>query len=501
MSNSITEKAISGVNWNFLNTFGTTFLSIIVGIVLARLLPPADFGLLGMAYIFISLATVFSTLGMGPAVIRFTNLTDEHIRVATTVTFTFGLLIFFLFYIFAPLISEFFKEEKLIKIIRVISILFLLQGLSSISDSILVRRIDFKSKLFIEVSAYIAGQGILSIVLAIMGYGVWSLVVGRLVTGAMISVLLIIKVPLKVKPLWRKKEFYELAGFGTGASFSNLVHYAAANVDYMVIGRYGDPTALGLYTRAYNLMSMPLGQVNNTLYNVVFSTYSAIQNDYNQLKNAFLRSIRSISFLLLPVLAAMIICAKYIILGLYGYNWGGAISAFQILCVAGLLKATLSFSGALALAIGKVYQELWRQVVHLVILTAGALYGVRYGIEGVGWAVVAAFAWLFISQGQLSLSILKLRWSDYFKTQIPGLINSLIISLVDIIFINLIEYSIPSVTIIIKFIILLVVSGITLLASLIWIPESIKGDSAGWIIDKYGRFIPSKIKTLYYRFN
>ncbi len=130
MSNSITEKAISGVNWNFLKTFGTTFLNIIVGIVLARLLPPADFGLLGMAYIFISLASVFSTMGMGPAIIRFSNLTDEHIRVATTVTVSFGISIFILFYFSAPLISEFFNVEKLVPVIRVISILFILQGIS-----------------------------------------------------------------------------------------------------------------------------------------------------------------------------------------------------------------------------------------------------------------------------------------------------------------------------------------------------------------------------------
>ncbi len=208
-----------------------------------------------------------------------------------------------------------------------------------------------------------------------------------------------------------------------------------------------------------------------------------------------------ISFLLLPVLAAMIVCAKYIILGLYGHNWGGAIAAFQILCIAGILKATLSFSGALALATGKVYQEVWRQLIHLTILATGAWYGIRFGIEGVGWAVVAAFLWLFISQGHLSLKILNLHWPDYLKTQIPGLINALIISLVDIMFINLIEFLIPSVTIIIKFVILFGISGITLASSLIWIPESIKGDSAGWILDKYERFIPSKIKKLYNRFN
>ena len=128
MSKSLTDKTISGLNWSFIGNNSMAVINIVVGIVLARLLVPRDFGLLGMTYIFTGLAELFVTLGMGSSVQRIKNLTKEHIRVATTITIISSIIVYFIFWFSAPNIAEFYKEDRLISIIRVLSSLFIIQG-------------------------------------------------------------------------------------------------------------------------------------------------------------------------------------------------------------------------------------------------------------------------------------------------------------------------------------------------------------------------------------
>jgi PST family polysaccharide transporter len=258
---SYTNRTITGINYNFLNIAGKTLLQFVSGIVLARLIQPKDFGILGMAYLFIGLANLFSSMGLGPAVIQKNNITNEHIRIASTLALTGGLLVYILFWFLSPYIAGFFNTQEVISIIRVISIIFIFQGLYSISYGLVIRDLDFKTIFIIETTSLAAGQGLASIILAIYGYGVWSLVYGRLITVFISCILFILKVRFPLKPLFKKKEAYELFSFGSGVSLANILNYSATNIDYLVIGKLLTPADLGLYTKAYNIMTLPLSQV------------------------------------------------------------------------------------------------------------------------------------------------------------------------------------------------------------------------------------------------
>ena len=501
MTKSLTDRTISGINWSFLNTYGISIVNIIVGIVLARLIPPQEFGLLGMTVIFTGLADLLVSLGVGPAIIRLKELNEEHVRVGATLTITASVLIYIIFWFASPYIAIFFNESRLVAILRVLSLLFIIRGVSRVSASLLTRALDFKNILIIELSSFTLGYAIVSVILAILGFGVWSLVIGRLLSGIISAILYLFKSHLPLKPLIRKKEFKDLAGFGSGVSLSQILQYASSNIDYIIIGKFLTPFKLGLYTRAFNLMTLPVDKISGSIYNVLFPSFSVVQSETEKLKTAYLRTVKTVTFFLFPVLAGMAVSAEYIIKGLYGLQWSGSIEVFRILCIGGILRATLGYSGAMAVATGRIFIEVSQQMVYLLILGSSALYLVQYGIEGVGIAVVLALTWMFIAQSWLAIKIIKSNWNNYLKSMIPGFINLLIMVASNLVIIFLIESFIPTAKNEIKLAFTLIINAVVFFIAIVFIPERIKGDTFNWLLEKYQRFVPAKFKKFYYRFN
>ncbi|HVO74140.1 MAG TPA: lipopolysaccharide biosynthesis protein, partial [Ignavibacteriaceae bacterium] len=426
MTKTLTEKTLSGLNWNFLNNYSNAVISTLVGIVLSRLLTPSDFGLLGMVLIFTGLADLFVTLGMGQSVIRIKDLTENHIRVATTLTILSSILIYLLFYFSAGLIADFYHEQKLISIIKVLSSLFIIRGVGTVSYGLLQKELDFKAIMIISIFVSLA-YGILSLILALMGLGVWSLVYGNIASSLTGCFMILRKFPVNLKPLFKRKEFRELASFGTGVSLSNILFYASSKSDFLIVGKMISSNALGLYNRAFNLMSESINKVTGGIYNVLFPAFASSQNDKQKLRMAYLRTIKTVSYIMMPLLAVMIVNAEYLIKGLYGAKWAEAIPVFRILAFAGILRITLAYSGAIAHATGRVYVEAFQQVVYFIILTGSALYMVKYGIEGVAVSVVTASIWMFIAQSYLAIKIIESTWKEFLAAMFPGIANLIVL--------------------------------------------------------------------------
>lgn len=498
---TLTDRTISGLNWNFVANNLLAVINIVVGIILARLLAPQDFGLLGMTYVFLGLAELFVTLGMGSSIQRVKNLTENHIRVATTTTIILGVVVYLLFWVSAVYISNFYNEIRLIPIIRVLSLIFIIQGIVTVSYGQIRRNLDFKYILKIDTLSMLLGYGFISSTLAFLGYGVWSLVYGRIASSIISALLTIIKVPVNLHPLFKKQEFKDLAGFGGGVSLSNLIFYASSNIDLLIVGKSLNSHFLGVYTRALNLMKESLTKVTGGIYNVLFPAFAAVQDNTEKLRTAYLRTIKTVSYFIFPLLSSMIITAEYIIKGLYGNKWSEAITSFQILAVAGILRTTLPYSGALAQATGRVYLEAFQQFVYFLILGASALYAVRFGIEGIAVSIVIASLWLFIAQSWLAIKIAASSWREFFESLIPGVSNMVIMASMNIILFILIEKFFHDMHSELKLVIVFVLNAILLILVIILLPCSIKGDTFSWLLEKYSRIIPSGFVKFYYAFN
>ena len=249
-------------------------------------------------------------------------------------------------------------------------------------------------------------------------------------------------------------------------------------------------------------MTNSIDRISGGMSTVLFPAFSLVQDQKEKLRNGYFRAVKTTAFFLFPVLASMIITGKYIINGLYGTKWNGAVAAFQILAFGGILRSTLGFSGTIAHATGRVYAEAGQQLVFLLILGGCAFYGIRYGIEGVAWAVIIALVWLFIAQSYLSIKIIEAGWKDFFKSLIPAIANMMIMIFINIVLVMLIEnYWGGTVRYEIKLLITVIINVIIFLSLIIFMPYSIKGDTFEWILERYRRFVPGIFIRMYYRFN
>lgn len=500
MSKSLTDKTLTGLNWNMLNTYANAVITTVVGILLARLLSPRDFGLIGMVVIFTGLANLFATLGMGQSVVKIKNLNEYHLRVATTITVITSIVIYIIFYFTAPLMAEFFREQKLISILRVLATLFIISGLSTVSYGQMQKELDFKGIMIISISSNCA-YGVISATLAILGYGVWSLVFGRVIASILSSIMTVNRYPLHWKPLIRKKEFKEVAGFGSGVSLSNILFYGTSNIDYLLIGRFINPYSLGLYTRAFNSVTEIIERISGGIYNVLFPAFALVQDEKEKLRKAYLRTIQTVSYILFPILFSAVVAGDYIIKGLYGSKWAGAINSFKILALAGVLSITLRYSGAVAYATGRIYAEVFRQLVYFLVLGVSAYYLIRFGIEGVAFAVLIARVWMFLALNYLAIQIVESSWKEFLKAFIPGTANSVIMILANVFLIFIIHNFLSAFPNEIELLIIVLIDAAVYLSAIVFMPASIKGDTSDWLIEKYRKYIPSKLVRFYFNFN
>lgn len=494
MEQSLADRTINGFNWNFAGQAAGIFFSLTVGVVLARLLFPSDFGLLGMTTIFSGFAAQFASLGIGAALIQRRLLTEYHIRVAYTLSILLGLLMTLSLWSLAYPISLYFSEPRVLWVFRFISITFLINGFSIVSMSLLRRAFKFKVLFYIDFASLIFGYAAISIPMAFFNCGVWSLVAGTISQSAVSCVLLLyFQKPAKSLLLTRNHAL-DLLTFGTGVSVNGILNYLAANVDYLIIGRYLSANTLGLYTRAYTLMALPLNRFALTFSTVLFPAYSEIQHDSQRLAQAYLRAINAVSLITFPILTAFAIGADYIILGLYGENWAGCIGVFQILCLAGMLKSVCHLAGTITQATGNIFYEVKRQFIYLFLLTVGSLIAVHHGIEAVGIAVIFGSTWLYLSMAQIAIRILAETWTSFFRAQLPGLAIAAIVGAADLLFIFLMDFYLTNVPSLVKLFLFSSTSILSFFLSLVLLPEQIKGDIPKWFAARYSNFVPNPIR-------
>ena len=486
-----THRTLSGVVWSFLRVFGQMVLTLVVNVVLLRLLAPADFGLLTSILIFIGFADLIASLGMGPALIQRSVLTEIHLRVATTLSLLMGTVLTLSLILLAPTVAGYFSEPRLVEPLRALAIGLWFTALAAPSRGMLVRAMNFRRLLVIELGSYSIGFAGVGITLAWLDYGVWSLVIGSLVTLILNALALIFSSPLSLPLSLARRETRELLGFGTGISLNSVTNYLAANVDYLVIGRFLGATPLGLYACAYRLIALPVTKIAATLSSAMFPSFAEIQTQRERLGRAYLRAVSATALATFPVLIGCIAAAEPIVVGLYGPAWSGASVAFQILSIAGMCKAVFHLAGPLSQASGRVYSEVWRQVLYLGILTGLCLLVVDSGIEAVAWAVVAGSLWMYLAMAHLALSVVGASWREFFVAQRAGLLIGLLVALVEVVLIALDAHLLrlaPAVLLVC----LVTGSALTAVASIIWLPRRLVGDFPAWIFSRYQDRLPAK---------
>jgi PST family polysaccharide transporter len=422
---TLRERAATGLNWRFVTQGVQMILQGGVGVLLARLLPPEDFGLVGLALIVINFGRMVSDLGLADAIVQHDELTRRHLRVGFTSSVALGLLLTGGLYLLAPSVAVFLRDARITPLLRFISVSFFLTGFSIVAEALLRRRMDFKRLMIVEVVSYGLGYGLVAITLALSGYGPWSLAWGTLAQSFVNAVVSYGLVRHPVRPLAALSELGELADFGVGVSLGSIANHLARKGDFFVIGRLLGAGPLGLYTRAYRTMKFPLSYSGRVLSKVLFPALSRIREDTARVKAAYEKTISMLSLVVLPVMVMMIVLAPELIVGLFGEQWRGTVLPLQILAAFGLFRTGYHVLAMFIKASGYVYRLFVFQLVYAVAVVGGTWAAATTGglpaaTAAVGGAILLMYVLVVAQANRLTGTSL----SRFLKLHVPSLLAS-----------------------------------------------------------------------------
>lgn len=418
---SLTRETVAGIFWVGFGRGGRVILQIVVLAILARLLTPADFGVVSAGLVVIGFSSIFSQLGFGPALVQRPNLERKHIQTAFTASVLFGLLVGVLIWLGAPLAAAFFRIDRVAPVLRVLAWTFPLKGLGVVSESLLQRDLRFRWLANRELASYGLGYGLVGVALAWNGAGVWALVGANMAQAALNTGLLILVRPPSVSLRVDRAAFQDLAFFGGGFTAAKIGNYVALQGDNLVVGRWLGPAALGIYGRAYQLMAMPAALFADVLDTALFPAMAKVQGESQRLTTAYRRGVSLIALVMLPASALLFTLAPELVYLLLGPHWSSAVAPFQILALGMLFRSSYKMSDSICRATGAVYRRAWRQGVYGALVVGGAWVGQRWGLPYVALGVLGALVINFLLMAQLSLNVSAMTWRSFFLAHAAAL--------------------------------------------------------------------------------
>lgn len=329
---SLKSSVITSLIWKFLERIGTQGVQFVVAIVLARLLAPADFGLIALVTVFIAIANVFVQSGLNTALIQKKNADNLDFSTVFYASLAIAALLYGVLFVCAPLIADFYNgQTKLIPVVRVLGLMLLLGAVSSVQEAYVARNMMFK-KLFYRSVGAIIPSGIFGVMLAYMGFGIWALVGQQLMNSSLMCIIMLFTVKWRPQFVFSFARFKGLFSFGWKLLCSALLDTVYRNIRDLVIGKLFTPADLGFYNRGDQFPKIIIGNINASIQSVLLPSLSTVQDDRPRLKSLARRSIKTSAFLILPMMAGLAAVAKPLTLVLLGEKWLPAVPFIQICC-------------------------------------------------------------------------------------------------------------------------------------------------------------------------
>lgn len=394
---TLKEKTTKGLFWSFIDQFSTQGIGFIIGIILARILNPSDYGMLGMLAIFMAVANTFIASGFGTALIQKSNRSQVDFSTVFLFNLVVAVLLYCILFIAAPFIASFYKLPELTLVTRVIGLNLIIGALAIVPRTILNINIDFKTQTKISIISIIL-SGSVGIIMASSGYGVWALIVQNILAAILQAVLLVYFIKWKPSFVFSSQSFNQLFGFGSKMMASALLDTIYTNIYSLVIGKRFSAADLGQYTRAQQLESFPASNITNIIQRVTFPVLCSIQDDQTRLIDAYRKLIKMAAFLIFPLMFLLVLVAKPLIIILLTDKWLPAVELFQILCFSGMLYPIHAINLNILQAQGRSDSffklEIWKKVSGVCIL----IITLPLGLKTMLWGQVASsFIALFMN--------------------------------------------------------------------------------------------------------
>lgn len=384
---NLKKQTISSMFWSFIGHFLVQFFNFIFILILARLLTPREFGLIGMIAIFTGFATIFGDLGLGAAIIQKLEITFLHIVSVFWINVLVGVLLTAIFIGFAPVISKFYGEPILYSLTILIAFNFLIRSFGVVPGNILTRDLKFKELALANIISILI-SGIVSIFLAWKGFGVWALAWQGIIASIILTLGYIIFCKWRPEFKFNYSYLKELTGYGANLLGHSTINYWLRNLDSLLIGKFIGSTELGLYTRAYSLMLLPLNNISAVIGRVMFPVLTKLQNDLVQFKQVYLQVTRLIALITFPLMFLLFVISEPLILIIYGEKWEGVIPIFKYLCLVGLVQSIVFPVAWIFQAIGRTDIQFRLTLGLGVLFVTAMLIGINFGLMGIVYAYI-----------------------------------------------------------------------------------------------------------------
>lgn len=390
-SGKLTTHSVGAALWGFAGTATRVSIQFAAQIVLARILGPEQYGLYALGVMAIGFFLFFTDTGITYSLIQKRDITARDQRFAMTWQMLVGITLSLIVVFFAEALAAFFNNQEVIPVIRGLAIICFLQACSLVSINILRRRLDMKHMQYAQILSYVLGYVLIGIPLALMGFGVWSLVISWVVQAMANLLILYNYARHPLMPLIWYEGGRSASGYGGLVFLTNAANWLIGNVDRIIVGRYFPAHTVGLYTTAYNLMSHGTTALHVVLQNVFFSAASRIQGDNERLGRASLVLIEAIAVFALPAFAWVAAVAEPFVLTLYGDAWRDASEVLRPIALAMPLLLFLGVATPVLWNSGNKKQELLFQLPLLLVWAGVAWVAAQWSVQAVAWTVFGMF--------------------------------------------------------------------------------------------------------------
>ena len=425
MTESLKNKTVKGVGWSFIDNLSSSGITFLVGLVLARLLTPSEYGIMAILTIFIAVSNSIVDSGFSNALIR---KTDAR-RVDYNTVFLFNLLVSGLLYVVlflaAPAISRFFKEPLLVEVMRVIGWVLVINALAIIPRTLFVKEVNFKTQTKVSLIASLS-SGVIGIGMALAGLGVWSLV-GQQLSRQLLNTLFL-WIYCTWRPAWEfsMQSFKELFGFGSKLLLSGLLDTGFKEIYSLVIGRCYTAAQLGQYTRANQFNQIFSSNLTTVIQRVSYPVLSSIQDESERLREAYRKVIKSTMLISFACMLGLAAVARPLILILIGEKWLPAVGFLQIICFSGMLFPLHAINLNILQVKGRSDLFLRLEIIKKIIAVGPLVLGVLFSIEYMLWGSVCTSLIAYFLNSYYSADLINYPTKEQIKDILPTFLVSFV---------------------------------------------------------------------------
>ena len=426
---SLRKKALSGLVWTFAQQFSIQGISFIVSIVLARILLPAEFGIIGMISVFVAVGNSLVSSGLTQSLIRSKTLTQADYSTVFFFNISGSVIVYATVFLVAPFVADFYNQPILTNILRVYCLSFLIDALTSIQIAKLTKEMNFKAQMIVVIPSLLV-SGACGIYLAYSGFGVWSIVYMTLIQKVLQTIQYWLRTKWYPSFIFKKEIFKEHFFFGYKLTIAELLDSLFRNIYQIIIGRFFSPTQVGYFTRADTIKQLPVYNISSALKKVTYPLFSSIQDNDVKLKSAYRQVMQLTLYIICPVLVFMAILGEPLFRFLLTAKWLPAVPYFQILCFAGILQPIHSYNLNILKIKGRSDLYLKLEIYKKIIIVVSILASISFGIIGLIWGQLIVSIVIFFVNTYYSGTFINYPTTEQMKDIFPVLAFSLIIGVV-----------------------------------------------------------------------